>query len=771
MASKEELVKSYNSKKIVTIEDFMEAIRMTVGQYLGYTGSKGWLNAIREIVQNMLDEQNDPESFCDCGWVHFDEMTQEIDVTDNGRGIPFDSMRRVYCDPHTSKNYNKEKYNYSAGRHGIGAKATNAVSSFFEVESYRLGKGHYVKFQNGTPIEEKDIPAQSNAQGTRVYCVPHPVMEGPTLSCIDVLDLICTLVPLSKVGAKVIFEGVTKEGKIINQTIVNQDGLLTYLVHKTTNPLFAPITMCVDTGEIRAECAFTYDASDLSGEPDIISFANYCPTVGGTHVDGFLDGLCNYFKNYMNKVYLKDYDAGKKKKKEPLKITNNDIRTGLKAAVHGLTLYPTFTGQAKEVLSNVEVGQFFKEQIPLVLDAWTKANPKDFNKLTKFFKDVAEAREYADKNKAKLVAKYEVSNFNNMPAKYLKPNGDWNKYDWELIIAEGDSAIGTYKNSRNAMCQGLFPIRGKIINAITNVDRRIFENEEIQALIKIIFGTNEIPKKIDVTKIRWKKIIIATDADMDGYHIRTLLMKFFITFMPELILNKIIYIAIPPLYGLKTKDGMQYFTDEKEYLTYVKQSFIKKYDWKYNNGKRIGEADMIKILMDNNDYASEMRKLTYAYDPVFLEAVLLYRNLPINEMKKAIKKRFRFLESIVHDGNAIVIRALVNQVYQTVFLNERFLNRCSKLIKIIDNSFDTFLLNGELVTLYGVMSVFDSFKPPIYRYKGLGEMNEDQLAESTLYPSETRRLMVYTTENLEKDIEKIRYLESNKQLLLKDVMR
>ena len=759
------------SKEIVTIEDFMAAVRMTIGQYLGYDDYRGWLNAIRELFQNGLDEQADPKSPCNITYVRFTEATQQIEVEDNGRGIPFDDQARVFCDPHTSKNYRKELYQYSAGRHGIGAKATNAASSRFIVTSYILGKEKTSEFENGIPIKEgKVIKSKSGKQGTYVAAWPHPILKNPDLKAQDILDLVELLVPLAKIGTEVVFEGICKDGKMLKQTVINQDGLLTYLVKKTTNPLFKPIVMVGDTGKMRAEIAFTYDASSLSGDADIISFANYCPTLSGTHVDGFITAVTTYFRDYMNKIYLKNTNAtqkkGKKKKNE-LKVIANDIKVGLKAVVHGLHLYPTFGGQAKESMTNEDIKLYFMKEIPVWLDQWTKDNPKDFAKLCGFIKMIADERQNSDERKMKITSRYESSGLTGLPAKYLKPNGSEHL---ELIIVEGDSALGSYKNSRNSARQGLFPIRGKIINAMDKSLKDVLENVEVQAITSIIGGG--FGKSFDITKVKWEKIIIATDADMDGYHIRTLLMKFFLKYMPDMILQGRIYIAIPPLFGLKIgKDKMRYFTDKYDYIKYVEHSFSKENKLQYPNGSMITDIDATRILYENSNYVTELEKLTFAIDPYLLETVLLHRNDPINKMKKAIIARHRFMDSVVVAGDTIVITGIEKQKSQTIFLNSKFLDRCAKVIPIIDKSFATFILNDKEVTLYGLMKTFSDFQPNnINRYKGLGEMNEDQLAESTLYPSPTRKLMQYTVDNLAKDLEKIRYLECNRQELLKTVI-
>lgn len=762
-----ENIKSYTDD-IKTLATFAEGVRKTLGQFVGYTGAKGWLNASRELIQNLLDEINDPESIGDCGWVEFDENTQRIYVRDNGRGIPLNDIVRVYTSQFTSKNYEKEKGNYSSGRHGVGSKATNALSSRFEVISHVLGKCRHVVFIDGALDYDSGIKKDdSGLQGTEVWAFPHPVMENPDLKAATVVELLEAIIPLYKVGTKIEFKGVEKSGKELSQVIVNQDGLLTYLVRKTTDPLIVPVIMSGDTGTIKAEIAFTYDAT-TPADADIDSFANFCPTTGGTHVDGFLNGLCSYFRKYMNEVYL---NTGKKtdnkKKKKELKILPSDIKCGLKAVVHGLHLYPTFTGQAKEQLSNEDVKKYFEQMVPAWLDEWATKSPKDFIALCKYFEQVAKIRMDSDKAKEKLAANYKANRLTNMPAKYIPPN-DLNSDQLELIIVEGDSAYGSYKNSRNANTQGLFPIRGKFLNVLGASIDKIRANEEIQAL-NVIIGGNGIGKAFDITRVRWRRIIIAADADIDGYHIRTLLMKFFLFYMTDLVLDGRVYIAIPPLYGLHIGSKMKYFTNDAEYVRYVQGSFVKKFDINYADGTHVSNGDLFKILYDNAKYVAEMDRVAYATNPHFLEYLLSIRNNTPKKIEQLLKKRYRFLQSVVVKGNTIVVTALVDKKINTVFLDPRFYMTCDKVLNYIDKGYMEFEVNGEKTGLYGLMKTYDRFSPEVVRYKGLGEMNEDQLAESTLYPSPTRKLMQYSIDDLDKDLNEVRALETNRSVLLKSI--
>ena len=346
--SKEQIekIKSYESQ-ITTIEDFAEAVRKTVTQYLGYTGNKGFINMIREIFQNSADELMKDDSPCDEIWTAFSEENQEFMVKDNGRGIPHDSLIRVFSSQHTSSNYNKKPGEFSSGRHGVGAKVTNACAEFFIVDSYILGKGKRVEFHWGDPKTAKvsKLPDEKGRQGTQITFSPIvDVMGETTVTCEDVLHLISALTPLLKQGAKINFIGKKRDGGVVKDVIINKDGLMDGLISIMKKPIIAPIRFGAlrDDKMMKAEIAFTFD-SDNDNEI-IKSYGNFCPTRDGTHVEGFLSGMSKFFREYMNKFYLSE--------KSKLNITNSDVRVGLKAIVTCSHMTPEFTGQSKEIISN-----------------------------------------------------------------------------------------------------------------------------------------------------------------------------------------------------------------------------------------------------------------------------------------------------------------------------------------------------------------------------------------------------------------------------------
>ena len=451
LSQEEQAIRDY-AKLIKTINIFSVAVRQNPGQFIGYLRNKGFLNMYREIYQNAIDELIKDTSPCNLVKVFYDERDNSVIVEDNGRGIPFGNIIRVYTSEHTSSNYTKQLGEYSSGLHGVGGKVVNALSSIFTVDSYVLGEARHVEFYKGLPWDkgEEVIENKDNKQGTLVMFKPdYEIMGEITVTWEEIYNLTSKILMLTKRGATVIFKAIDKRGKLHEETIVNEDGIITDLIKKTSKPLIAPVYIADDNGTMKAEIAFTYDSEDLN-EAQITTFSNFCPTIGGKHLDGFIDGLCNYWRKYMNTVYL----ASSKKK---LTVTNQDIKQGLKAVISVAHIKPIFSGQAKDILDNDDMYYFCRDLVSNAMDNWLKTNQNEVKKLCDFFKDAAEVRVNSEKEKVKLSTKYSTSKLTGMPAKYIKPENP--KKGAELIIVEGDSALGSIRNSRDNDIQGLFPIK------------------------------------------------------------------------------------------------------------------------------------------------------------------------------------------------------------------------------------------------------------------------------------------------------------------------
>lgn len=763
-----ENIQNYGSQ-IKTLEDFVTVVRQNPGYHLGSIGNKGVKNMAREIWQNSFDEMDKESSPCTWVKITFDERTCGFTCEDNGRGIPIGDILRIFMDPNTSSNYVKKAGEYSSGLHGVGAKVTNAMSHKFIIESYKFnGEARRVEFTEGYPWKEgeKKIPNPQKKQGTMIYFEPSVEALGEiSVSCKDVYRWLTNILPLNAVGDTVYFTAYDSAGnKKYDEKIVNQDGIITYLIRETDSPLIAPIILQRDTGHMKMEIAVTWDASD-SATDSVTAFANKCPTLFGTHIDGFNAGISSFFVSYMNKIYL----AGQKKNK--LTVIKNDIRSGMKAIVTVAHLVPIFDGQSKEKLSNADMEPFVRETAMELLDEWAKKNPKDLATLCKYFKDIAEVRTSSDKQRVRLTDKYTKSKFTNLPSKFVAPTGH---KETEFFITEGDSAAGLMRNHRVNARQGYFPIRGKLPNAFKKSRKDFLANAEVAGIINIIGGG--YGRDFDISKVEWDKIIFCTDADPDGNHIKALLLRFFIMYMPQLIEAGRVYAALPPLYGIKMgKDKYVYLRDRMEYVKYIQKDFSKNnkvYELKSKTPMR--SAELSKLLYVNIDYVREVNRVAdnHAIDPLLLESVLTlkFNNATDAKFKASIKKQFKYIDKIEKKKGTIVIEGLVNSKYQTVFVNDTLINESKMILDILaQNKALAYNVNGQVMSIYELMSVFEKSAPSsIQRYKGLGEMDGQRLFNSTLDP-ENRCLIRYTIDNVKDEIESIKFYEDNKARLIEDV--
>jgi len=505
-----EAIDNYGSR-INTLKDFVTAVRTRPGQFIGPLHGAGLLNMIREIVQNSLvDQVVDPDSPCNWTSVYYNMNTLEVVVKDNGLGFPFDDMLRMITKQYTSKNYIRRKGEYPAGYNGIGMKAVNALSEYMSIESYRYdGEARKLELRKGYPVtkEAVKIPNKEKHQGSIVRFIPdEEIMGEMNLPYQKVYELISHILSLTPIGTRVDFEAIDLNGVSHVENMVNRDGIVTDLINKVKSPICKPIMIFNDDGDHKLEAALCFDMDESSlDRVSVTSFSNFCPTKEGTHIDGTIDGICRWFVKYLNTIYLSN-----QKSKTKITAVFNDIKSGLCLMIAAAHIEPQWTGQAKEILSNPDMEGFCRQTVINSLDEWSKNNPNDLSKLCKFFKDIAEARLKMDKEKVKIVAKYQANSLTGMPAKYVKPS----KQCKELIICEGDSAAGTIKQARDTNIMGVMPIRGKIPSAFEKTKQVFWDNQETQGIAKIILG-REYTRKFDVKEVKWEKIIFMCDADVD----------------------------------------------------------------------------------------------------------------------------------------------------------------------------------------------------------------------------------------------------------------
>ena len=770
--TKEQLAAIDNyGNEIQTLKDTVTAIRQLPGMYAAGKGATGFLSLIREVAQNSIDQIVDPSSPADRASLFYNEQTLEVEVSDNGKGFPFNDMVRIVTAQHTSKNYTKKKGEYSSGMHGSGLKVVNALSTECHIYSYRYdGTAMQLDLKEGYVVGKgpKPIKNKEKKQGSIVKFVPSTEVLGElNLSWKRVYGLIKDIISLTPIGSHLFFEAIDKNGVKHAEHIINKDGIISKLINEVSNPLCKPIVIGFDNGDFKLDAAFCYDMgtddNPVSDSESVTAFANLCPTLSGQHITGTIDGICKWFSKYMNDIYMKN-------SKSKLQIKYADIKMGLNVMISGFCLNSVFVGQAKEQLAVPEMEPFARTTIMNGLDEWSKANPNDLQKLCKFFKDMAELRTKQESGKSKIVSTYRKNPLNNLPAKYVKPEINENV---ELIIVEGDSAKAPVRDCK-AKNQSIMPIRGKIINAFRCTKEKFFSNEEVQGITQIVFG-QEYRKGLTADDMKVDKIIIAADADVDGAHISALLLRMFVMYFPFVIAAGKLYKVVPPLYSIPDgKNKRKYFVDQMDIIKYNQKTFLQKHSLAYSKNKPLTNKEISLLFLRNADYIYFLEKSasTYAINPNLLELVLFHyvenkNSFKFDKLKKEISSVYRFMDTTKKEGT-IVIEGTIEK-YNCIICNERFINDCRDILNIINSNEQLlYLLDSKKATIYDIMKIYESSIPSLQRYKGLGEMPQKELAESTILP-ENRTIIQYTLDDAKAALKEIREYESDTKKILKTI--
>lgn len=762
---------------IKTLKDFVTAVRKRPGMYIGHVGYKGLLNMGREIFQNSIDQVLDQSSPADWFSFYYNMNTLEVRVEDNGKGLPPNDIIRILTTNHTSKNFEKKLFDYSSGLNGSGSKIVNALSSTYIVESYKYdGTAVRMEFKDGYPTtkEPVSIPNKSKKQGLSTYFVPDLDIMGDNtvVKWEKFYKLIKLIMSLTPIGSKMDFEAIDLAGVSHKERIVNTEGIITDLIMKTKKPINNPIQIFADDGTHRLELAFCYDAGDDATGPDdkenITSFANFCPTIGGRHEEGSLEGICRWFSSYMNNIYLSNQKA-----KDKIKVSFSDVKVGLNCMVAAAHLEPVLTGQSKEILSNEDMFDFCKETVMKGLDNWAKANSNELSKLAKFFKEVAELRMKNESNKAKIVNKFKADSTNGLPQKYIRPLG---KKNLELLIVEGDSAKVSVVPGRDPQTQGILPIRGKIINAFAHSKAEIFNNLEVQAIMQIMFGTTNYRRDFKPEECRVSKIIFLADGDVDGAHISALLLRLFVLYFPQLIEAGMVYKATPPLYAIKENKKNIYCTEQIDLIKYTQKKFLSDNAFLDAKKNKIDSKTTTRIFLNNIDYIYRLEQLsnTYSVNPYLMEMVMYnyleHKNkVDLKTIQKAIKAKYRFMDAY-EASKTVIIKGTIEKS-NFIVCNDKLFADCAYVLNILSSNDSLYYyINGKKYTIYELMKYYESYTPAnIARYKGLGEMKANEISESALRPDLDRTLIRYTIDDAKETIEIIREYESNSKKILQEV--
>lgn len=563
--TKAPVVAQYTADNIQSLEG-MEHVRMRPAMYIGDIGTRGLHHLVYEVVDNSIDEAL--AGHCDTIRVTINEGNS-ITVEDNGRGIPVDMHKKegvsalqvVMTKIGAGGKFDKGSYKVSGGLHGVGVSCVNALSTLLKAEVFRDGKMYVQEYSIGKPLYPVKEIGPTDKRGTTVTF-------QPDASIFDVTEynretLANRLRELSFLNKGITLTLVDKReldesGNAKEEVFLSKEGLkefVRYVDENRQSMIQKIIYMERTDGEIPVEVAMTYNDSF---NENIHSYVNNINThEGGTHLQGFRRGLTATLKNYAEKSGLLE--------KLKIEINGDDFREGLTAVVSVKVAEPQFEGQTKTKLGNKEAVAPVSQVVSEMLEAYLEENPNDARAIVNKVIIAAQARIAARKAR-EMVQRKGVGSGGSLPGK-LADCSEKDPHKSELFLVEGDSAGGTAKQGRDRVFQAILPLRGKILNVEKAMQHRILENEEIKNIytaLGVYIGTEEDSKALNIAKLRYHKIVIMCDADVDGSHIETLILTFFFRHMKELIENGHIYIATPPLYLVKKGSKQEYAWNEEQ---------------------------------------------------------------------------------------------------------------------------------------------------------------------------------------------------------------
>jgi len=787
-----EKTEKYDSSKIQVLEG-LEAVRKRPAMYIGSTGIQGLHHLVYEVVDNSIDE------IMAGGCNKIDVILKDdnvCSVSDNGRGIPVDPMRDVK-DPklkgksalevvmtvlHAGGKFDKEKggYKISGGLHGVGVSVVNALSEWLKVEVRREGKIWTQEYRRGKPVTDVKVVGDTNEHGTTVTFKPDEEIFGNAKFSFDTLANRLRELAFLNPGVRITIIDEREDKKYV---FMYEGGIKQFVKFLNTSKTVLhpePIYISKKEGDYYLDVAIQYN-NEYS--ENVYSFVNNIKTIeGGTHLSGFRSALTRVINDYIKKYELvkeKDYS-----------VSGDDVREGLTAVISVKLPQPQFEGQTKTKLGNSEVEGIVKSLTQDALSTFFEENPTIAKAIANKAIEAQRAREAA--RKAKELARRKGALLDSgLPGK-LADCQERDPEKTELYIVEGDSAGGSAKQARDRVFQAVLPLRGKILNVEKSQLVKIISNDQIRTLISAIgTGVGEGEDGFDIKKLRYGKIIIMADADVDGQHIRTLLLTFFYRQMRPLIENGHIYIAQPPLYKVKKGKFESYFQTDDELNQWILEQAIENINIKDKSGKELEKKKIKEIFSLITQVESLIRKLETksltlneylnfersGKIPVYRVEIepgnyryfysekewLDYENEFIEKRKQELKREMKTedLEREEDLGPSFQTLAEFSKLSninkklkeygysldEYVFIDDSSDPQKSKkkeifVIKTEKNEYKIYDLKNfvETITKEGTSGAV------IQRYKGLGEMNPEQLWETTMDPKR-RKLLKVTLED------------------------
>ncbi|MFO7749315.1 MAG: DNA topoisomerase (ATP-hydrolyzing) subunit B, partial [Desulfobacteraceae bacterium] len=751
----------------------LEAVRKRPSMYIGNVGMEGLHHLVYEVVDNSIDEAM--AGYCDTIRIII-HPDGRVSVEDNGRGIPVGMHEKenmsatevVMTKLHAGGKFDKDSYKVSGGLHGVGISVVNALSKHLEVEIYKDGQIYHQEYSLGVKQCDLTVTGKTDKSGTRIVFVPDfEIMNENEFDYEKLARRMRELAFLNK-GLRIVIEDERSADK---DDFCYEGGLLSFVEYLNRNAtiIHEPIYIEGYKNEVQVDVAIQYN--DTFKEK-LYSFANNINTIeGGFHVSGFKGAITRTLNAYAAAGHLP-------KNKQNIKISGDDVREGLTAIVSVKIMEPQFEGQTKTKLGNSEVKGIVESLVNEHLSSFLEENPAVAKKIILKAVDAARARDAA-KRARELARKKGTLLDSTLPGKlaecqYADPK------ERELFLVEGDSAGGSAKQGRDRRFQAILPLKGKILNVEKARFDKILRSEEIKNVFTVL-GTGAGQEEYNIEKIRYHKVVIMTDADVDGSHIRTLLLTFFYRQMPDLISNGYLYIAQPPLYRIgKGKSGI-YLKDEAEYRDYLVRRVCEQKDVYHSDQKILMDQDLLfGFLKDMAAYSNAFERLQmreFDMDLLFLLITEDVRNKFFLEDRGKMEGLKKILETSGYktgdiefdeelaiyemdvledtDYRKVLLRVgkglIATRDYKTMLkTNEKINQVCQAPFFVYPSgSVENEQEFSDKLNFFTYMMKESKKNISIQRYKGLGEMNPEQLWETTMDP-EKRMMFQVSIDDAEK---------------------
>lgn len=782
----------YDSSQIQKLEG-LEGVRKRPDMYIGDTNERGLHHCVFEIVDNSIDESL--AGYCSEIKVHL-HIDGSCSIQDNGRGIPVDvhpkhnmpALELVLTNLHAGGKFGKGAYQVSGGLHGVGAKCVNAVSEWFIAEVRREEKIHQMEFSRGKTTQKMQIVGSCKTTGTKVTFLPDEQIFTETREFkFDLLAKRLRELAFLNPGVKI---SLKEDKSSREENFIFEDGISEYVMYLNQNKNILtpqPISFSgeapAETGDgtIILDVALIYNDSFAD---QLYAYANSIHNVeGGTHLSGFRTALTRVINNYARQNDLL--------KEKELSLTGDDVREGLTAVVSVKVPEPRFEGQTKTKLSNREVDGIVQKIVGEKMKYYFELNPDIAKSLIQKVIHAARAREAA--RKARETVRKGALSGGGLPGK-LADCAEKDPAKSELYIVEGDSAGGSAKQGRDRLTQAILPLRGKLLNVEKARLDKVLNNAEIRSLITAVgtgIGDHEGEGSFDANKARYHKIIIMTDADVDGAHIRTLLLTFLFRQMKGLIESGFVYVARPPLYKIKRRKTEQYIQDDSEMSRILLSLGCEDIEFKRKSDNFLFPEEQIKTIIENflkiealgkgiQRYGCTLTRLLAQLDeeteklPRFLARIRTGNEEELRFFKDLEAKSGFMVSQDINEGNEVETftreielsgqkisqRISIHEIYESHEI-EKVLKQCYELgldyslfkNKEDESNYHIITNSGsdekeEAINIFSITNFLEIIRKQgrkglqIQRYKGLGEMNPKQLFETTMDPDKRSLIKV-----------------------------